>query len=216
MHFGSPCVVCSLKLDVVNIFLVLSFAFNDFCWFLSWSSFFDISVNSSRLFLFNVQYTQRIVRCYVFAVLQTVFFLQMRILHFLLLRDFPSGEGLRVILLDKFVRGFVKTIVQNVKNRTIGPIDRGSIPVRIIPKTQKMVFDAALLNTQKYKVSIKGKVEQFRKWSSDLPYITVLQLLKRKPSDHPWLRSSTWLILTYSVVRSYSSVRDDFMRFWWR
>ena len=30
----------------------------------------------------------------------------------------------------------------------------------VIPKTQKMVLDAALLNTQHYKVRIKGKVEQ--------------------------------------------------------
>ena len=40
-----------------------------------------------------------------------------------------------------------------------GPGDRGSIPVQIIPKTQKMVLDAALLNTQYHKVMIKGKVE---------------------------------------------------------
>ena len=33
-----------------------------------------------------------------------------------------------------------------------GPGDRGSIPGRIIPKIQKMVLDAALLNTQLYKV----------------------------------------------------------------
>ena len=53
------------------------------------------------------------------------------------------------------------------------PEDRGSIPGRVIPKTQKMVFDAALLNTQHYKVRIKGKVEQFREWSSALPYTSV-------------------------------------------
>ncbi len=41
-----------------------------------------------------------------------------------------------------------------------GPGDRGLIPNRIIPKTQKVVLDAALLNTQYYKVRIKGKVEQ--------------------------------------------------------
>ena len=41
-----------------------------------------------------------------------------------------------------------------------GPGDWGLIPGRVIPKTQKMVFDASLLNTQHYKVSIKGKVEQ--------------------------------------------------------
>ena len=38
--------------------------------------------------------------------------------------------------------------------------DQGSIPGRIIPKTQKMVLDAFLLNTEHNKVRIKGKVEQ--------------------------------------------------------
>ena len=39
--------------------------------------------------------------------------------------------------------------------------DRGSIPSRVIPKTQKMIFDAALLNTQHYKVRIKSKVAPY-------------------------------------------------------
>ena len=51
-----------------------------------------------------------------------------------------------------------------------GPCDQGSIPGWVIPKTQKVVLDAALLNTQHYKTRIKGKVEQSREWSSDLPY----------------------------------------------
>ena len=38
--------------------------------------------------------------------------------------------------------------------------NQGSIPGCIIPKTQKMLLAASLLNTQHYKVSIKGKVEQ--------------------------------------------------------
>ncbi len=38
--------------------------------------------------------------------------------------------------------------------------DLGSIPGRVIPKTKKMVLDATLLNTQQYKVEIKGKVKQ--------------------------------------------------------
>ena len=54
------------------------------------------------------------------------------------------------------------------------PGDRGSIPDRVIPKTQKMVLDAALLSTQLYWVLIKGKVEQSREWSSALPYTSVL------------------------------------------
>ena len=36
--------------------------------------------------------------------------------------------------------------------------DPGSIPDRVIPKTQRMVLDASLLNTQHYKVRIKSKV----------------------------------------------------------
>ena len=54
-----------------------------------------------------------------------------------------------------------------------GPGDLGSIPGRVIPKTQKMVLDASLLNTQHYKVRIKGKVEQSRERSRALPYTLV-------------------------------------------
>ena len=43
-----------------------------------------------------------------------------------------------------------------------GPGDMSSIPDHVIPKTLKMVLDTSLLNTQQYKVHIKGKVEQFR------------------------------------------------------
>ena len=43
-----------------------------------------------------------------------------------------------------------------------GPGDRGSIPGRVIPKTQKMILDAPLLNTHHYKVSIKGRQKQSR------------------------------------------------------
>ena len=42
----------------------------------------------------------------------------------------------------------------------VGLRDLGSIPGQVIPKTQKMVLDASLLNTQHYKVQIKGKGEQ--------------------------------------------------------
>ena len=71
-----------------------------------------------------------------------------------------------------------------------GPRDRGSIPGRVIPKTQKMVLDAALLSTQNYKERIKSKVEQSREWSSALPYI----------SGHTRLRSLTLLLLTHTPM----------------
>ena len=50
-----------------------------------------------------------------------------------------------------------------------GPGDLGSIPGRVIPKTQKMVLDASLLNTQHYKVRIKGKVEPSREGVAPSP-----------------------------------------------
>ena len=51
---------------------------------------------------------------------------------------------------------FVSTVFTN------SPGDLGSILSRVIPKTLKMVLDTFLLNTQQYKVRIKGKVEQSR------------------------------------------------------
>ena len=55
---------------------------------------------------------------------------------------------------------------------TSGSEDQSSIPGRVIPKTQKMVLDAALLSSQHYKVRIKG-VEQSWEWSITLPYTLV-------------------------------------------
>ena len=51
--------------------------------------------------------------------------------------------------------------------------DRGSIPGWVIPNPLKMVLDASLLNTQQYMLGIKGKVEQSRERSSNLPYTSV-------------------------------------------
>ena len=51
--------------------------------------------------------------------------------------------------------------------------DLGSIPGRVIPKTLKMGLYTSLLNTQQYKVHIKGKVEKSRERSSALLYTSV-------------------------------------------
>ena len=83
------------------------------------------------------------------------------------------------------------TQLYSYKNRAIGlmsrlftngPGDLGSIPGRVIPKTQKMVLDAALLNTQHHKVWIKGKVEQFREWSSALGVVAIEKRAFELPS----------------------------------
>ena len=90
--------------------------------------------------------------------------------------------------------GLVRRVFAN------GPGDLGSILGHIIPNTLKMVLDTSLLNTQQYKVCIKGKVEQSRKRSCTLPYTSVLKLLKREPSHRPRLRPPTLLICKYSKL----------------
>ena len=71
-----------------------------------------------------------------------------------------------------------------------GPEDLSSIPGRVIPKTQKMVLDASLLNTQQYKVGIKGKVEQPRKGVAP-PTPRCSSYRKGDPLGHPRLWSPT-------------------------
>ena len=70
-----------------------------------------------------------------------------------------------------FIAEFLRKLALNinVKNFSNGPVDLGSIPGRVIRKTQKIVLDATLLNTQHYKVRIEGKVEQSRERSKALP-----------------------------------------------
>ena len=47
--------------------------------------------------------------------------------------------------------------------------DLGSIPGRVIPKTQNMVYNTSLFNTLHYKVRIEGKVELSREGKSPPP-----------------------------------------------
>ena len=96
---------------------------------------------------------------------------------------------LGVVAIEKWAFGSPSTTVTNftyskfnIINRLIGlvgrvfangPVDRGSIPGRVIPKTKKMVLDTSLLKTQQYKLRIKGNVEQYRERRSALPYTSV-------------------------------------------
>ena len=59
-----------------------------------------------------------------------------------------------------------------------GSGDLGSIPGRVIPKTQKMVLDASLLNTQHYTVGIKGKEAKSRERSSASLHLGVVAMKK--------------------------------------
>ena len=51
--------------------------------------------------------------------------------------------------------------------------DQGSLSGRVIPKTQKVVLDTSLLNTQHCKVRFKGKAEQSRENVAPFPYSSV-------------------------------------------
>ena len=59
----------------------------------------------------------------------------------------------------KVLNNLLRTIGLISKVFVNDPGDRSSIPGLVIPKTQKMVLDSALLNTQHYKVRIKVEVE---------------------------------------------------------
>ena len=78
-------------------------------------------------------------------------------------RERDSTRGTYLFRRDSLVIGLGVRVFAN------GPGDLGSIPGRVIPKTQKMVLDASLLNTQHYKVRIKGKVEQSREGVAPSP-----------------------------------------------
>ena len=79
------------------------------------------------------------------------------------------------ILFNKFYRVCVWHWLISLVGRVFanGLGDLRSIPGRVIAKTLKLVLDTSLINTQQYKVRIKGKVEQSRERSSTLPYTSV-------------------------------------------
>ena len=54
-----------------------------------------------------------------------------------------------------------------------GPGNQGSVPGRVMPKTQKMILVATLFNSLLYKVRIKSEMEQSREKTSALSYTSV-------------------------------------------
>ena len=85
--------------------------------------------------------------------------------EFGLLNPFPQ-------MLTIIPQGFLKYVSQiNLCFLSIcqWPGDLGSIPGPVIPKTQKMVLDTSLLNTQHYKVWIKSKVDLYWERSCSPP-----------------------------------------------
>ena len=76
----------------------------------------------------------------------------------------------------------------------------------VIPKTQKMVLDAALLNTQHYKVRIKGKLEQSREWSSALPIHLCVVAIEKGAFGLPSTKIANFIFLLISSnIHRYSN-----------
>ena len=107
----------------------------------------------------------------------------------------------------------VPGIGQAVRVFANGPGDLGSIPGRFIPKTIKMVLDASLLNTQHYRVRIKGKVEQSMKGVAPSPTPCCSKLSKRKLSCHPRLWSPTLLFTYFHNSPSSSELNSELFFF---
>ena len=74
---------------------------------------------------------------------------------------------------EELGRSILKAIVLKSRVFANGPGDRGSIQVRVIPKSQKIVLDASSFSTQDCKVWVKGEVEHSQEWSSALLSISV-------------------------------------------
>ena len=79
----------------------------------------------------------------------------------------------------------------------------GSIPGQVIPKTLKMVFDASLLNTQYYKVWIKGKWSNARKGVALSPTPWCSSYIKASLLGYPQLQSSNLQQLIYIYIYIY-------------
>ena len=96
-----------------------------------------------------------------------------------------------------------QTIGMMVRIFAKGPGNRGSIPGRIIVRTQNMVLDASLLSTQHYKVRIKGKLRNPRKREAPSSTTRCCRYVKRKPLGRPELQSANIYIYIYIYTHMY-------------
>ena len=81
-----------------------------------------------------------------------------------------------------------------------GPGDLGSIPGRVIPKTKNGTW-FPLLNTQHYKVRIKGKVKQSKERSSPpRPHLSVVAIEKGH-SGHPRQKGDNFAFIFTNIPR---------------
>ena len=70
------------------------------------------------------------------------------------------------------------------------PVDWGSIPGQVIPKTSKMVLDASLFNTQHFEVHFKGKWNNSRKGTAP----------SHTAQCRSYRKESFWVALNYDQI----------------
>ena len=133
----------------------------------------------------------------------------------------------RVIGIEKYLVWAIGLMSRVFAN---GPGDRSSILCRVIPKTQKLVLDVVLLNTQHYKVRIKGKVEQSREWSSTLPLHLGVVAIEKGAFGSPSTEGRQLYLLYFKIEKEKKkkrktvylgfSFQDTLLkvnsRYWWK
>ena len=90
-------------------------------------------------------------------------------------------------------------------SHTAGPRDLGSIPGRVITRLKK--WD--LLNTQHYKVRIKGIVEQFRERSSAVPLQLSVVAIKKGAFVSPSTKVAKFTFYFYGALGVSTKVAAD-------
>ena len=76
----------------------------------------------------------------------------------------------------------------------------------VLPKTLKMVLDPSLLNTQHYKVRIKGKVEKSWERSSALPYIPGVAAMEKGAFGSPSTMVANFTFLLTFKLLTYAKL----------
>ena len=104
---------------------------------------------------------------------------------------FPTGTSFCI---------YNRSIGLTVRVFASGSRDRGSIPGRVIPKTQKILLGAGFLNTQHYKVWIKGKVKQPSERSSVLPQHLGVVAIEKGAFGSPSTKDANFTYLYISLL----------------
>ena len=125
-------------------------------------------------------------------------------LLFLLLTSFIVCHAIRDCLSYRAI-GIIVSVFAD------GTGDRGSVPGRVIPKTQKIVLGASLHNTQHYKIRIKSKRSSPGNEVAPSPHFCVVAIEKgafRSPSiSVSQLTLTVYVRITYIYIYIYEFVR---------